>query len=138
MMECEVSGNPEPSVVWSRQGSDLPHGSHTSCPASSCLNINSVAREDGGSYTCTADNGVGEEDTANIKLTVQYAPVITVETESIPSGPGNKVVLSCKVGGEPGPSVSWYFMERQLSAGPRMTVKQTRDLHSLTITDIKN
>ena len=61
-----------------------------------------------------------------------------METESIPSGPGNKVVLSCQVGGEPRPSVSWYFMERQLSAGPRMTVKQTRDLHSLTITDIKN
>ena len=62
--------------------SDLPQGSHTSCPASSCLNMNRVARADGGTYTCTAHNGVGQEDTADIKLVVQckkqYLKVIIV------------------------------------------------------------
>ena len=30
------------------------------------------------------------------------SPVITVDTESIPSGPGNRVVISCQVAGEAG------------------------------------
>ena len=47
-------------------------------------------------------------------------------------------MISCQVAGEPQPSVSWFFMERQLSAGTHVTVKQTRDLHTLTLTDIKN
>ena len=71
VVECEVSGNPGPSVLWTREGEELPQGSHTSCPASSCLSISRVAREDGGSYRCTADNGVGEAAMADIKLVVQ-------------------------------------------------------------------
>ena len=71
LLECEVTGNPKPSVVWSRRGSELPQSSHTSCPAASCLTINSVEREAGGSYRCTADNGVGQADNADIKLVVQ-------------------------------------------------------------------
>ena len=71
VVECAVSGNPEPTMVWSRRGSELPHGSHTSCPAASCLTVSSVARADSGLYTCSADNGVGEAASANINLVVQ-------------------------------------------------------------------
>ena len=46
--------------------------------------------------------------------------------------------MSCQVAGEPQPSVSWFFMERQLSAGTEVTVSQTRGLHTLTLTHVKN
>ena len=71
VLECEVRGNPLPSVVWSRPDSQLPPGSHTSCPANSCLTIPSVGRADSGSYLCTADNGVGQPDSATTSLVVQ-------------------------------------------------------------------
>merc|ERR1719219_3005702 len=128
VLECEVTGNPRPTVVWSRPDSQLPPGSHSSCPANSCLNIPSVTRADTGSYLCTADNGVGQADSASSSVVVQYSPVITVETESIPSGPGSTVVINCLVAGEPQPTTSWFFEERQLSAGPEVIVKQTRAL----------
>lgn len=158
VLECEVTGNPRPTVVWTRPHSPLPPGSHSSCPANSCLNIPSVTRADTGSYLCTADNGVGQPDSASSSLVVQCkssqcgqschcsnplllspdSPVITVETESIPSGPGSSVLINCLVAGEPQPSTAWFFEERQLSAGPQVTVKQTGGQHSLTLTDIKN
>ena len=71
VLECEVTGNPQPSLIWSRPDSPLPAGSHTSCPANSCLNIPSVGRADTGSYLCTADNGVGQPDSASSELVVQ-------------------------------------------------------------------
>ena len=71
VLECEVTGNPRPTVVWSRPDSPLPPGSQTSCPANSCLNIPSVSRADTGSYLCTADNGVGQPDSASSELVVQ-------------------------------------------------------------------
>jgi len=138
VLECEVTGNPRPSLVWSRPQSQLPPGSETSCPDNSCLTLPSVSRADSGSYLCTADNGVGQPDSASSSVVVQYSPVITVETESIPSGPGSTVVIDCLVAGEPQPSTAWFFEERQLSAGPEVMVKQTRGQHSLTLTDIKN
>ena len=61
-----------------------------------------------------------------------------METESLPSGPGSSVLLVCLVAGEPQPSTAWFFQERQLSPGPRVTVKQTGGRHSLSLADIKN
>ena len=89
VLECEVTGNPQPSVIWSRPDSQLPAGSHTSCPANSCLNIPSVGRADTGSYLCTADNGVGQADSASSSVVVecklsqckvQLSPAVTLSS----------------------------------------------------------
>ena len=49
----------------------VPASSQRTCPSNSCLTLASVTREQGGVYTCSADNGVGSPDTATIALTVQ-------------------------------------------------------------------
>jgi neuronal growth regulator 1 len=42
------------------------------------LEITSVLKEDGGTYTCVADNGVSREDRRNINLEVEFSSAITV------------------------------------------------------------
>ena len=76
VLECEVTGNPRPSLVWSRPQSQLPPGSETSCPDNSCLTLPSVSRADSGSYLCTADNGVGQPDSASSSVVVQCELVL--------------------------------------------------------------
>ena len=53
------------------QEGGVPASSQRTCPSNSCLTLASVTREQGGVYTCSADNGVGSPDTATIALTVQ-------------------------------------------------------------------
>ena len=60
-----------PQVVWTKVGGDIPATSHRSCPHESCLTLTSVTRHDSGVYTCSANNGVGHPDSAEISLTVQ-------------------------------------------------------------------
>lgn len=138
-LQCEVSGNPLPSVVWSKQDGILPQSAHKTCPKDSCLTLASVHRDDSGVYTCSADNGVGQPDTASITLTVEYSPMIKVDEENIPSGPGNRVSINCQVSGEPTPSVNWFFADRQIHASaPEISIKQTFGTHTLVLNDVTN
>ena len=68
----------------------------------------SVAREHGGVYTCTADNGVGAGARANISLTVLHSPVISLGQETIRRGRGLRLELECRVEAQPTPEVRWY------------------------------
>ena len=68
----------------------------------------SVARQHGGVYTCTADNGVGSSARANISLTVLHSPVISLGQETIKRGRGLRLELECRVEAEPTPEVRWY------------------------------
>ena len=69
----------------------------------------SVAREHGGVYTCTAENGVGGPAEANISLTVLHGPVISLGQETIRRGRDRlRLELECRVEAEPRPEVRWY------------------------------
>jgi len=76
-LECRAEGNPPPSVTWTRLNSMLPSGEKTR--TGSFLVIDQVTRKDGGLYTCSGANGVGEEATAQIHLHVLYPPEIEIE-----------------------------------------------------------
>ena len=60
-LNCTADGHPAPTIVWTR----LSNNSNVSMP----LNIR--GRKDQGGYRCTAYNGVGDPDTADVFITVQ-------------------------------------------------------------------
>lgn len=56
--ECQATGSPAPSVVWSRPGvENWPHENVTI--DGSTLDISYLKAEDAGSYACTATSSVG-------------------------------------------------------------------------------
>ena len=54
---CTATGRPQPKITWSKVGGDLPKG--RSEVMNDALTIYHVTRNDGGIYTCKADNILG-------------------------------------------------------------------------------
>jgi len=77
-LKCVASGNPDPTITWTRQNNLLPSG-EKSLEAKSLV-IESVDRHEAGIYICEARNGVGHKSaTATIKLQVLCKYLQTVE-----------------------------------------------------------
>lgn len=67
-LECRASGNPVPTVAWTRKNNVLPSGERS--VSGLTFNIPHADRHSAGQYQCTADNGVGQPDTRHITLNV--------------------------------------------------------------------
>ena len=73
MLQCEVTGNPITTVIWSKKliYTLMLLVIHHSCHKNSCLNIPAAKKEDAGVFQCSADNGVEDPDQATFYQTVQ-------------------------------------------------------------------
>ena len=54
---CTATGQPQPTITWSKLGGVLPKGRNE--VMNDALKIYQVTRDDGGIYTCKADNILG-------------------------------------------------------------------------------
>ena len=63
---CEVSGNPVPSVSWTKVSNDEHH-------VGKILNFTNISRNDAESYTCEASNRCGNDSkTESINVICKY------------------------------------------------------------------
>ena len=69
-LECEATGNPLPTVIWSRD-IGISVESTPTCSRNTCLLIPDAGKESAGVYRCSADNGVGVPSTAQLSLVVE-------------------------------------------------------------------
>ncbi|XP_064423970.1 basement membrane-specific heparan sulfate proteoglycan core protein isoform X9 [Latimeria chalumnae] len=102
---CSVSGEPQPTIQWVKDGSDLPPNHKVK---DGVLRIENLARSNEGVYTCMASNIFGQaEDSA--KLTIKALPrvMINVRTSIQTVLVGNSVEFECLAIGDPKPRVSW-------------------------------
>ena len=60
---CAASGNPEPTITWTRNGQDVGKGEYLNIAVQTSLN--------GSVFKCTAENGVREPASATATLTVK-------------------------------------------------------------------
>ncbi|XP_022091183.1 twitchin-like isoform X3 [Acanthaster planci] len=75
---CEVSGTPQPTIKWYKNGEELWPGVRLSARQSDqlcILTINDLKDADSGEYTCEASNKMGTER-CKAKLAVQLAPSV--------------------------------------------------------------
>ncbi|XP_052788091.1 hemicentin-1-like [Mya arenaria] len=117
VLRCTADGIPTPTIHWKRD--DAPVPSHPSVNGRSVYIVYHVRPEDGGVYTCIAQNPAGE---------AQHNTVVNVKVPpEILTPPGNKavtiaerVVLACSVGGDPPPEVMWLKDGRQVQLSERI------------------
>ena len=71
---CNATGNPQPIITWTKQGSNAVF------PSSDTLTLTNLIREDNGAvYKCRAQNNVGAvEATATITVWCEYSEFITL------------------------------------------------------------
>ncbi|RZF46856.1 hypothetical protein LSTR_LSTR008237 [Laodelphax striatellus] len=134
--ECKASGNPVPTILWSRKDEPLPSGEKAS--EGFQITLEKVDRHQAGVYQCTASNGVGEPVTVDMQLDVLYAPEVEVERSWVHSGEGYEAQLVCIVHGEPQPSTVWYQDSFTLEPTERRTMDSRGNKHTLTIRNVQS
>ncbi|CAG4949001.1 unnamed protein product [Parnassius apollo] len=113
-MECYADGFPSPKISWRRENNAiLPVGG--SIYWGNILKLNSVHKEDRGTYYCVAENGETKRALRKISLQVEFAPVVTVERPRLGQALQYDMYLECRVEAYPLPAISWFKDEAQLS-----------------------
>ncbi|KAM7364327.1 klingon [Cochliomyia hominivorax] len=134
-LECKGSGNPVPSIYWTKKSGA---GKSTARIGDGpILTLEKVERQQAGVYQCTADNGVGEPVSVDIRLDVLYPPDIQVEKSWIHSGEGFEAKLVCIVYADPIATVSWYQNSFLIQTTDRRIMSSRGNRHTLTIRHIQ-
>ncbi|EAA07670.5 AGAP002628-PA [Anopheles gambiae str. PEST] len=130
-LECSATGNPMPNITWTRKNNLLPNGEEQF--TNPVYVIENMDRHKGGTYICTANNGVGQVATSQIILHVLYPPEISVENPTVYSGEGQEAMLVCIVHGESQPEVLWHKDTMQIDQTERHVIENRGARHTLII-----
>ncbi|XP_056379622.1 hemicentin-1 isoform X2 [Hyla sarda] len=102
-MLCETSGNPTPEISWNKDGVPL---SGQGIISNGALQIAFVQPDDGGLYTCVAENIAGSVST-DMTLSVLIPPKIIKNAKDFVVTHGFQVTIPCASYGIPTPTISW-------------------------------
>ncbi|PAV75225.1 hypothetical protein WR25_18023 [Diploscapter pachys] len=110
-LNCEVSGNPKPSIEWKHNGIRLQSTrEHELSFDGTVLSVYPFIESRAGRYTCSASNVHGFiEHTAHVELIASNPPVIFDAPESKTVDVGQQVTFRCKARGVPKPEYTWSF-----------------------------
>ncbi|XP_011638391.1 Down syndrome cell adhesion molecule-like protein Dscam2 isoform X6 [Pogonomyrmex barbatus] len=119
-LKCSAAGNPTPQVSWALDGFPLPTngrfviGQYVTVHGDviSHVNISHVMVEDGGEYSCTAENRAGKVTHA-ARLNVYGLPYIRL-IPKVTAVAGETLRLKCPVAGYPIEEIKWERANREL------------------------
>ncbi|KAK2583617.1 hypothetical protein KPH14_009555 [Odynerus spinipes] len=127
-LKCSAAGNPTPQVTWALDGFPLPTngrfviGQYVTVHGDviSHVNISHVMVEDGGEYSCTAENRAGKVTHA-ARLNVYGLPYIRL-IPKVTAVAGETLRLKCPVAGYPIEEIKWERANRELPDDLRQKV----------------
>ncbi|CAD5233395.1 unnamed protein product [Bursaphelenchus xylophilus] len=122
-LNCKVSGTPEPSLVWEKDGVVISgDASNYLVTHSGALRIKSPSAGEAGVYKCTARNIAGEESVETI-VEVKSPPVVKQNQKSkyqlLEDQPG---FIHCYVDAIPQPKIEWYMDNKPVSSNEDIIV----------------
>ncbi|XP_022918386.1 cell adhesion molecule Dscam2 isoform X1 [Onthophagus taurus] len=127
-LKCSATGNPTPQISWTLDGFPLPShgrfviGQYVTVHGDviSHVNISHVMVEDGGEYTCTAENRAGKTS-HSARLNIYGMPYIRL-IPKVTAVAGETLQLKCPVAGYPIEEIHWERGGRELPDGLRQKV----------------
>ncbi|KAM9706377.1 hemicentin-1 isoform 2-T2 [Dama dama] len=128
ILNCEVKGDPAPTIQWSRRGIDIEISHRIRQLGNGSLAIYGTVNEDAGDYTCVATNEAGVVE-RSMSLTLQSPPIITLEPVETIINAGGKVILNCQAAGEPRPTITWSRQGHSILWDERINVLSNNSLH---------
>ncbi|XP_033097920.1 basement membrane-specific heparan sulfate proteoglycan core protein-like [Anneissia japonica] len=110
--ECKASGDPTPTIQWTRVDAEIPFSAQIE---EGMLTIPIVQLADAGTYRCVATNVVDSVH-SQVILYVQSAPQAVIQPPSRTTAVGSVVVFTCLATGYPSPRISWRKLNGDLPA----------------------
>ncbi|XP_006259476.3 myosin light chain kinase, smooth muscle isoform X1 [Alligator mississippiensis] len=144
IMTVEVSANPPPEIIWLHNGKEIQETEdfHFEKKGNEySLYIQEVFPEDTGKYTCEAWNDLGETQT-HATLTVQepqdgIQPWFISKPRSVTAAPGQNVLISCAIAGDPFPTVHWFKNGQEIKPGTGCEMLQNEDIFTLVLRNVQ-
>uniref|UniRef100_A0A8B9GMG3 Myosin light chain kinase, smooth muscle n=1 Tax=Amazona collaria TaxID=241587 RepID=A0A8B9GMG3_9PSIT len=145
IMTVEVSANPPPEIIWLHNGKEIQETEdfHFEKKGNEySLYIQEVFPEDTGKYTCEAWNELGETQT-QATLTVQepqdgIQPWFISKPRSVTAAPGQNVLISCAIAGDPFPTVRWFKDGQEIMPGTACEILQNEDIFTLVLRSVQS
>ncbi|XP_018408468.1 PREDICTED: hemicentin-1 [Nanorana parkeri] len=107
ILSCEAFGTPTPTITWQKEGVGVKTGGHYTVFSNGRLKIANVTQEDGGTYTCIAQNPAGTA-LGKIKLKVLEPPLIKPHKKEYTIVMDEPVTMICEAYGNPTPEITWH------------------------------
>ncbi|KAJ8316251.1 hypothetical protein KUTeg_006265 [Tegillarca granosa] len=127
---CKANGSPEPNIIWNKDGAPLSPGPRVSMSEDRTeVTINMVQRSDGGIYSCTFINSVGQV-MQRIDLIVEgtSGAYVLNPPVNMTAVEGQLVTFHCEADANPNNiTYRWYFENRQID----MTIPSFRSRFSV-------
>uniref|UniRef100_A0A3B3U022 Neogenin 1b n=1 Tax=Poecilia latipinna TaxID=48699 RepID=A0A3B3U022_9TELE len=107
LLPCVATGYPPPHIHWMFGDKALEESDgRVEVTGGGSLQISNITEEDGGVYTCVAENSNTTIE-AQAQLTVQVPPQFVKRPANIYAHESMDIVFECEVSGSPAPTVKW-------------------------------
>ncbi|XP_047999955.1 hemicentin-2-like [Leguminivora glycinivorella] len=124
---CEASGIPQPYVTWKKNGEPMALIEHRNR-----IKFKAEHRLLAGVFRCTAENGVGDPATADIRVIIHDAPVVTAVRSFVHTAVGLRAALAARVEfAAPMPRTTWYRDGRAVHTDDRIHRVVHDNVHQL-------
>ncbi|NP_647461.3 myosin light chain kinase, smooth muscle isoform 2 [Mus musculus] len=154
VLRCSVQGTPAPRVTWLLNGQPIQFA-HSICEAGVAeLHIQDALPEDRGTYTCLAENAMGQVS-CSATVTVQekkgegerehrlsparskpIAPIFLQGLSDLKVMDGSQVTMTVQVSGNPPPEVIWLHDGNEIQESEDFHFEQKGGWHSLCIQEV--
>ncbi|XP_060154144.1 myosin light chain kinase, smooth muscle isoform X9 [Globicephala melas] len=154
VLQCSVQGTPVPRITWLLNGQPIQYA-HSTCEAGVAeLHIQDALPEDEGTYTCLAENTLGQVScsarvTVHEKKSDEKSEYLLPTASSKPVAPlflqglsdlrvmdGSQVTMTVQVSGNPPPEVIWLHNGNEIQESEDFHFEQRGAQHSLCIQEV--
>ncbi|NP_444256.3 myosin light chain kinase, smooth muscle isoform 3B [Homo sapiens] len=154
VLQCSVRGTPVPRITWLLNGQPIQYARSTCEAGVAELHIQDALPEDHGTYTCLAENALGQVScsawvTVHEKKSSRKSEYLLPVAPSKPTAPiflqglsdlkvmdGSQVTMTVQVSGNPPPEVIWLHNGNEIQESEDFHFEQRGTQHSLCIQEV--
>ncbi|GFS46965.1 hemicentin-1 [Trichonephila inaurata madagascariensis] len=142
ILDCNSDGNPKPSIIWLKDGTELEsNDDFIFSPGNIQLEISNIEEQHSGTYVCIATNVAGSVE-KEFNVDVLFSPRMNPEIEEFRSRPtayvNKPVTLECPMSGNPLPQIRWMKNGKEINLDEEPNIYIHGDGQRLSLMRAKN